>query len=75
MNSPKYIDEQEVARITGRALSTLRNERFQRRGIQYYKIGRSVRYRLGDVIEFMEKHRIETEQHAGQKPAGKELFA
>lgn len=75
MNNERYIDEQEVARITGRALSTLRNERFQRRGIPYYKVGRSVRYSLGDVIEFMEKHRIETETHAGQKPAGKELFA
>jgi hypothetical protein len=61
MNNERYIDEQEVARITGRALSTLRNERFQRRGIPYYKVGRSVRYSLGDVVEFMEKHRIETE--------------
>jgi hypothetical protein len=73
VDNGRYIDEQEVARITGRALSTLRNERFQRRGIQYYKIGRSVRYCLADVIEFMEKHRIETEPHAGQKPASKEL--
>jgi hypothetical protein len=73
VDNGRYIDEQEVARITGRALSTLRNERFQRRGIQYYKIGRSVRYRLADVIEFMEKHRIETESQAGQKPAGKDL--
>jgi len=44
----KYIDEQEVARVTGRALSTLRNERFNRRGIPYYKVGRSVRYSLQD---------------------------
>jgi hypothetical protein len=62
MNSPtKYIDEQEVAGITGRALSTLRNERFNRRGIPYYKVGRSVRYKLEDVIGFMEAHRIFTE--------------
>ena len=73
MDNGRYIDEQEVARITGRALSTLRNERFQRRGIPYYKVGRSVRYSLGDVIEFMEKHRIETEPHAGQNPSSKEL--
>ena len=75
MNSPKYIDEQEVAGITGRALSTLRNERFNRRGIPYYKVGRSVRYSLGDVIQFMEKHRIETEPLAGQQPANEEFSA
>jgi hypothetical protein len=61
MNSPiKYIDEQEVTKITGRALSTLRNERFNRRGIPYYKVGRSVRYKLEDVIHFMESCRIQT---------------
>jgi hypothetical protein len=61
MDKPSYIDEQEVAKITGRALSTLRNERFNRRGIPYYKVGRSVRYKLEDVIGFMEAHRIFTE--------------
>jgi hypothetical protein len=75
LDNGRYIDEQEVARITGRALSTLRNERFQHRGIPYYKVGRSVRYSRGDVIEFMEKHRIETEPHAGQKSANQEFSA
>ena len=61
MNIPKYIDEKEVARITGRALSTLRNERFNRRGIPFYKIsGRSIKYKLEDVIHFMESCRIQT---------------
>ena len=58
----KYITEKEVTEITGRALSTLRNERFLGKGIPYIKIGKSVRYRLDDVIEFMESRRIETYQ-------------
>ncbi len=57
----KYITEKEVSKITGRALSTLRNERFLRKGIPYIKIGKSVRYLLDDVINFMESRRIETE--------------
>ena len=56
----KYLTEKEVAEITGRALSTLRNERFQGKGIPYIKIGKSVRYKYDDVIEFMEARRIET---------------
>jgi predicted DNA-binding transcriptional regulator AlpA len=51
----KYLNEKEVAAITGRAISTLRNERFMRKGLPYLKIGgRSIRYRSGDVIAYME---------------------
>jgi len=56
----KYITEKEVSEIIGRALSTLRNDRFLGKGIPYIKIGKSVRYRLDDVIEFMESKRVET---------------
>ena len=57
---PRYLTEVQVAKITGRALSTLRNERFCRCGIPYIKIGRSVRYSLEDVVQFMESHKIST---------------
>ena len=57
-NLPKYIDEKVVSKITGRALPTLRNDRHNRRGLPYSKFGRSVRYDLSDVIEFMESRKI-----------------
>jgi hypothetical protein len=57
----QYLTEKQVSEITGRALSTLRNERSKRVGIPYIKIGRSVRYNFEDVIGFMERHRIETQ--------------
>ena len=54
-----YLNEKEVAAITGRAVSTLRNERFMRRGLPYLKIGgRSIRYRSQDVIAYMESRLI-----------------
>ena len=56
-----YVDEREVSKITQRALSTLRNDRHRRRGIPYHKIGRSVRYNLEDVINYMESRKIQTE--------------
>ena len=55
---PKYLTEKEVSKITGIALSTLRNTRFQSRGIPYIKIGRSVRYDLKDVIRYMEDRKV-----------------
>ena len=60
MISNRYVTEVMVADLTGRALSTLRNERAKGQGIPYVKIGRSVRYNLQDVVNFMEAHKIET---------------
>ncbi|MFH1077469.1 MAG: hypothetical protein V1753_11685, partial [Pseudomonadota bacterium] len=50
-----YLNEIEVAAITGRAVSTLRNERHLRRGLPYLKIGkRSIRYLTADIVADME---------------------
>lgn len=57
---PRYLTEKDVAEITARALPTLRNERFNGKGIPYIKIGRSVRYDLADVINFMAARKINT---------------
>jgi hypothetical protein len=38
-----YLTEIDVAEITSRALSTMRNDRSLNRGIPYIKIGKSVR--------------------------------
>ena len=64
METPRWIDEKEVARITGIAVQTLRNWRFQRIAIPYSKVGkgRMVRYRLDEVIDFMEERKIHLEK-------------
>jgi len=54
-----YLTEFEVAAITGRAVSSLRNERHLRRGLPYLKVSkRTIRYKNQDVIDFMEGRRI-----------------
>ena len=54
-----YLNEIEVAALTGRAVSTLRNDRFMRKGLPYLKVGgRSIRYKSDDVKIFMESRRI-----------------
>ena len=54
----QYLTEREVSRLTGRALSTLRNDRQTGNGFPYVKWGRFVRYRKQDVIEFMEARKV-----------------
>ena len=54
-----FLNEFEVAVITGRAVSTLRNDRHLRRGLPYLKVSqRSIRYRTPDVMSFMEARPI-----------------
>jgi len=55
----QYLNEKEVAMMTRRAVSTLRNERYLRRGIPFIKIWRSVRYKMADVVMFMDKWRVD----------------
>jgi len=58
-----FLNEKEVAAVTGRAVSTLRNERHLRRGFPYLKVGRrSVRYKLTDILTSMESRRISFEE-------------
>jgi predicted DNA-binding transcriptional regulator AlpA len=58
-NSIRYLKEKEVSELTGIALSTLRNHRFLCKGLPYHKTGKSIRYSLHDVIEYMEAHKVE----------------
>jgi hypothetical protein len=59
MAIPNYVDEKEVSRITGRAVQTLRNDRFHGRGLPYHKFGRQVRYSLEEVLDYLKNRRIE----------------
>jgi hypothetical protein len=61
LNSQRYLTEQEVSALTGRAVQTLRNDRHRRRGFPYRKFGKSVRYLLPEILAIMEAHRIDPE--------------
>lgn len=57
----RYLTEKEVSALTGRAVQTLRNDRFKGQGFPYVKFERSVRYLLADVLEYMDNLRIDPE--------------
>ena len=55
----EWFDEKEVAYLTGLSLSVLRNWRVAKTGISFTKAGKkSVRYRVKDVYDFMEKSTV-----------------
>jgi len=66
MNEQKYLNEKETSRLTGIALSTLRNQRFLRRGLPYIKVGKSVKYDFTDIVSFMDSRKIQPEFSSGK---------
>lgn len=60
------LDEKRAAKILGMAVQTLRNWRHQRRGPVYVKLGRSVRYQMDDLENYIQKQKIDPEGGARQ---------
>ncbi len=56
----RYLNEKQVAEMTGISLPTLRQDRSNRQRLPFVKFGKSVRYSEDDVRAFMEGHKIET---------------
>jgi hypothetical protein len=57
--TPKYLTEQETAIYTSIAVQTLRNNRYERKGLPFFKLGKSVRYAVEDIERYMKKNRVE----------------
>jgi hypothetical protein len=57
------LTPREVSELLKRAEQTLANDRFAGRGLPYVKIGRSVRYKLVDILALVESRYIDPEEH------------
>ncbi len=60
----EVFNEYEAAKFLKKSVQTLRNDRCSRKGPPYLKLGRSVRYKVSDLFDYMEKHRIDPEKSA-----------
>ena len=56
-----YVNDVKAADIIDASPQTMRNWRFEGRGPAYVKKGRMVRYRVQDLLDFMESGRIDPE--------------
>ncbi len=68
----QYLTEKEVSLMTGRGLSTLRNDRSLGRGLPWVKLMRSVRYELSDVVAYMAERKIYTSDFPGPETSNKQ---
>ena len=58
---PQYLTEKQVSESTGLSQKTLSQHRWKSTGLPYSKFGRSIRYKLDDVLAFIEAGRVEPE--------------
>lgn len=57
----RFVDDVEAAKIISSSPQTLRNWRHIGRGPAYSKKGRMVRYKVADLLDFMNSGRIDPE--------------
>lgn len=55
----RYVSEKIVSEMTGIPISTLQKHRHFRRGIPYVKFGRTIRYCVQAVVDYMDAHKID----------------
>jgi hypothetical protein len=51
---PPLISQRQLKEITGEADSTIEQRRLKGTGIPFIRLGRSVRYRLDDVVAYLD---------------------
>lgn len=56
--NPSYLNDVMAAEMMGLAPITLRKWRQQGCGPSFIKIGRAVRYKLDDLVAWMDSHRV-----------------
>jgi predicted DNA-binding transcriptional regulator AlpA len=63
-SSDRWLSERETARLIGMSRAWLQRERATGKGIPYVKLNHAVRYRLSDIIGWMEaRKRSARERH------------
>ena len=57
---PKYLNENQVSERLGISVKLLRKHRWECKGLPYVKFGARVLYAEPEVVEYLQKNRIET---------------
>jgi len=55
----EFLTDKDLAKLLGISVDIVRSLRKRRQGINYYRFGRSIRYRRDDVLEYIEKNNCE----------------
>jgi hypothetical protein len=63
----RMVSEKVYAELSGFELGKIRNDRWKKKGLPYYKIGRTVRYDEDEIYAYLQRCRVETRQGGGAR--------
>lgn len=63
------LRETYAAEVIGKSVYWMRQARWRGEGPRYYKLGRSVRYRLTDLEEYVQACAVSTDDQPANSPA------
>ncbi len=55
----EFVSDKQLAQLLGVSVDMIRSQRRQKKGLPFYRFGRTVRYSLKDVERFVEQNKIE----------------
>jgi hypothetical protein len=56
----RLVDEKIASQLSCKSVSTLQSDRHHKRGIPFCKIGKLCRYRVGDILNYLDGNFIQT---------------
>jgi hypothetical protein len=54
-DAERLLTEREAAELLNLSLKKLQADRYARQGVNYVKMGRSIRYRIGDLQSYIDQ--------------------
>jgi hypothetical protein len=60
IHSAQSLDEADTSRYIGYSRSWLRQQRMRAKGPVFFRVGRTIRYRIADLESWLDRHRVRT---------------
>ncbi len=58
MSTKKFVNTVEASKLLHKTPQTLRNDRYMKRGVDFYKVGRKVFYAVSDIEEYLKSFKV-----------------
>ncbi len=54
----EFVSDKQLAKLLGISVDVIRSHRKEKKGLPFYRFGRSVRYSLHDVRKYIEHNKV-----------------
>lgn len=58
MSEQKFLNTEEASRLLHKTPQSLRNDRYLKRGIDFYKVGKKVFYAMEDIENYFKDSKV-----------------